>query len=358
MNVVFLDIDGVLNKQLAGRDIKSQYGFDDQCIENLNKILAAIPNTKVVISSSWRLVSIMESVDASKPWRDVLGNLIGHNNIYGQIGWKNEYPNIDKLGEDCDVNSANGRGRGDDIAEWLENNRKDLEIERFVILDDNQSCGNIPKMFPNNFVDCSRYEPFEALSERMAKEAIWILTNYGQDRPMTSNTWFISDTHFYHDNIIKYCNRPFANIDEMNEALIQRWNSVVGKDDVIWHLGDFVLGKKDNISIIKRLNGKINLVLGNHDHQKFKFYYEAGFNRVYDRPVIINNFYILSHAPLEWVQNPMFNIFGHVHGNPIYKTWSSNGCCVCAERHDYTPISWKTIQDHISSMKNNLTNGL
>lgn len=78
--------------------------------------------------------------------------------------------------------------------------------------------------------------------------------------------FFTSDTHFKHANIIKFCERPFGSIEEMNEALIANWNRVVGKDDFVFHLGDFCFGGSEAWnSILDRLNGKIYLVLGNHD---------------------------------------------------------------------------------------------
>jgi calcineurin-like phosphoesterase family protein len=78
--------------------------------------------------------------------------------------------------------------------------------------------------------------------------------------------WWTSDTHLDHENIIKYCNRPFKNKDEMNEYLIERWNSVVDQHDVVWHLGDILFS--DRAHLLYRLNGTIHLVLGNHDHLK------------------------------------------------------------------------------------------
>lgn len=78
--------------------------------------------------------------------------------------------------------------------------------------------------------------------------------------------WFTSDTHFGHDNIIKYCNRPFASGDDMNEAMIRNWNAVVSPDDEIWHLGDFAFRSLDFAKgVVERLNGRIHLVRGNHD---------------------------------------------------------------------------------------------
>ena len=56
--------------------------------------------------------------------------------------------------------------------------------------------------------------------------------------------FFTSDHHFYHSNIIKYCQRPFHSVEEMNEEMIRRWNSVVGVDDTVYYLGDFSLAKR------------------------------------------------------------------------------------------------------------------
>lgn len=78
--------------------------------------------------------------------------------------------------------------------------------------------------------------------------------------------FFTSDTHFNHTNILQYCNRPFKTVDKMNETIITNWNNVVGSDDVVFHLGDFCLGGADEWNkILDRLNGRIYLVLGNHD---------------------------------------------------------------------------------------------
>jgi|SRR5689334_9151357 len=78
-----------------------------------------------------------------------------------------------------------------------------------------------------------------------------------------------SDTHFGHVNIIKYCNRPFPSVHAMNEALIERWNSRVDKDDEVFFLGDFAMGPGVNTefvrNILRRLNGVKIVTLGNHD---------------------------------------------------------------------------------------------
>lgn len=83
-----------------------------------------------------------------------------------------------------------------------------------------------------------------------------------------SNIFFTSDCHWGHSNIIKFCNRPFSSVEEMNEGLIERWNEVVKPGDIVWSLGDFAFMPYDNIvEIIKRLNGNLHMVLGNHDQK-------------------------------------------------------------------------------------------
>lgn len=75
-----------------------------------------------------------------------------------------------------------------------------------------------------------------------------------------------SDTHFGHANIIKYSNRPFKDVYEMDEELIRRWNAKVPPGAVVYHLGDFAFATAKRIKeIIRRLNGRIRMFPGNHD---------------------------------------------------------------------------------------------
>ena len=221
---------------------------------------------------------------------------------------------------------------------------------------------------PSQFTDIAisnniiRYENPEAAGKAVA----WVLSGFGHS-DTKSGVFFCSDLHFNHRNIIKYCNRPWNSgigkdgelivtdddLSRMNEDLIKNFNSVVGADSTTWFLGDFCMGpnQKEKIPELRaRLNGKVNIVLGNHDHHSVKFYYDAGFDRVYDRPVVINDFVILSHAPMEFVKAPFFSIFGHVHDCSTYKTWSKNSCCVCVERHNYKPISFAEIEKHYNEL--------
>jgi calcineurin-like phosphoesterase family protein len=77
--------------------------------------------------------------------------------------------------------------------------------------------------------------------------------------------FYSSDEHFGHLNIIKYCNRNFSTIEEMNKALIDNHNATVSSEDTTYHLGDFSMSDKIVPEILKQLNGTHILIPGNHD---------------------------------------------------------------------------------------------
>ena len=161
--------------------------------------------------------------------------------------------------------------------------------------------------------------------------------------------YFIADTHFSEENIMWYENRPFPDVTEMNDELLIRWNGVVNQDDEVYVLGDFGADGQEK-SILNQLNGKKYLIKGNHDVKSNEYYREAGFEEVYDHPIIIRDFWILSHEPLYVNRNmPYANIFGHVHDSPIVKTYSEHHYCVSVERINYTPISLDDIISMIQS---------
>lgn len=242
---------------------------------------------------------------------------------------------------------------GDEAWKQLEELKSSGFVGSFAIVSSKSKLESFKKTFPNNTIEVSNLAD-SSEPKRIFKQVAWMLNNFGREKKekkMTSNTWIISDTHFYHDNIIKYCDRPYANSQEMNEDLISKWNAVVGKDDIIWHLGDFCFGSRNHVrEILLRLNGRVNLVMGNHDHHKVNFYYGCGFHRVYDHPVVVSNFFILSHEPMQWVKDGdvYANIYGHIHDQKQYRDFTSNTFCACVERTGYAPVRWT---DMIEKMK-------
>lgn len=128
--------------------------------------------------------------------------------------------------------------------------------------------------------------------------------------------WFISDTHFSHANIIKYCNRPFLNETEMDERLREKWNAVVQPFDRVYHLGDLCICRPRKIlGFLKSLNGKKRLIRGNHDIYDTREYIEAGFEEVYGCRVLDN--LIFTHIPIHPASLARFaaNVHGHIHNN-------------------------------------------
>lgn len=154
----------------------------------------------------------------------------------------------------------------------------------------------------------------------------------------------IGDTHFGHSNIIKYCNRPFRDVEEMDRVLIKNWNETVSNHDIVIHLGDFALCARERAKeICSQLNGKKILIKGNHDNWTDDFYRNIGFDYVSKFPIIYggtsdnNGFYMMSHAPLMLSETtPYWNFYGHVHNDSKFADTPTSKC-VCVERIGYRP---------------------
>ena len=165
-----------------------------------------------------------------------------------------------------------------------------------------------------------------------------------------SRIFLIADTHFGDENIRLYEERPFPDTDTMDLEMIRRWNSVVGDHDLVYHLGDFCSGGQERCrELLSRLKGRKFLVMGNHDsYLSPQQWRDLGFEECYDLPVILKDFFILSHTPLYVTRNmPYANLYGHVHSSPTYRSVSSRSACVSVERIYYTPILLETLRDQM-----------
>lgn len=172
--------------------------------------------------------------------------------------------------------------------------------------------------------------------------------------------YLTSDTHFNHKNVIEYCNRPFTSVEQMNAAIIKNWNKTVTNGDIVYHLGDFAWGGKDEVArLVKLLNGRIRLIIGNHDAKSPNWYLDAGFDRVYDMPVVLEHYFVLSHRPPEFVneQSPFAWIYGHVHNSEQFLTASAHTACVCQERWNYTPVSLEELISYMEATKESYRKG-
>lgn len=155
--------------------------------------------------------------------------------------------------------------------------------------------------------------------------------------------WFIADTHFSHTNIIRYANRPYANVEEMNRSLIDNWNQSIGKDDQVFFLGDFGLGDVDHLhSICSQLNGHKICIRGNHDRNS-SWMTRVGFNVVLESAFLKIGSHLveLIHIPSE-PPPTHFQLHGHVHDKRPRKI-ISNQLNLCVEVWDYKPVSEEAI---------------
>lgn len=146
---------------------------------------------------------------------------------------------------------------------------------------------------------------------------------------------------------MSYENRPFESVEAMNQEMITNWNALVQEEDKVYVLGDFGAEGQEE-AVLSQLAGIKYLVKGNHDTRSNAYYREAGFEEVYDCPILLENFWILSHEPLYVNTNmPYANLFGHVHNSPLFKDYSKQHFCVSVERINYTPVAFEEIMRRI-----------
>lgn len=138
--------------------------------------------------------------------------------------------------------------------------------------------------------------------------------------------YFIADTHFGHENILKLANRPFASVEEMDETIIRNWNARVKKHaDTVYIVGDFIWEEKDPTPYLSKLNGKKVLITGNHDEKWLKKYDVKGYfqeTAPYFQNKILGKTVTFCHYPmLEWKdcrkmgsKKLGWHIHGHIHG--------------------------------------------
>ena len=137
--------------------------------------------------------------------------------------------------------------------------------------------------------------------------------------------YFTSDLHFYHDNVIKFANRPYKSHEDMNKGLIRNWNDIVNATDEVYILGDVTMkGPEFAEEVLYQLKGKKYLIKGNHDHfAKAKTFHTEIFEEICDYKEItaLNTRFVLFHYPiLEW--NGFFRnsimLHGHQHNHEDY----------------------------------------
>ena len=178
-----------------------------------------------------------------------------------------------------------------------------------------------------------------------------------------SKIFFTSDTHFGAERTLKLSKRPFNSVEEMDKIMIDNWNNTVGKDDIVFHLGDF-----GNYDVIKQLNGKVYLIFGNYEFKdmntKFNnknefisYLFDLGFYDVYYDTClnykIDNNLIVMSHEPSklskEFIKDTDIHLFGHIHEKQMIKRFGLNVGMDC---HNFKPIDLDTVLFYDNALKN------
>lgn len=151
--------------------------------------------------------------------------------------------------------------------------------------------------------------------------------------------FFTSDEHYYHSNIIKYCNRPFRDVHEMNEKLIENHNALVGSDDCTVHAGDFSFGNLEKTKgIISRLNGKHIFLQGNHDRWS-----ESRLEQIWEKKIDKKFVVVCHYAMRVWNKSHRgsWHLFGHSHGT---LPGIENSFDVGVDNNRYIPVSFDKIK--------------
>lgn len=179
--------------------------------------------------------------------------------------------------------------------------------------------------------------------------------------------YFTSDHHFGHANIIRYCNRPFGDVEEMNRGLVDNWNDTVAPSDEVWVLGDVAMGQREEtLKLVRGLHGRKLLLPGNHDkcwrgHKSWDLhmalYYECGFEHIFKgdttlelagEEVLVSHFPYRNDGPNDEsfakfrpADRGGWLLHGHVHDS-----WRQWGRMIntSVEAWDYHPVSAETIE--------------
>lgn len=162
-------------------------------------------------------------------------------------------------------------------------------------------------------------------------------------------TWFTSDSHLGHKRILELTKRPFASVEEMDEAIIERWNERVAQEDTVYHVGDFAFAEHN--LYLPRLNGHKILILGNHDH-KNRVKKAVGWHSIHEilKVKVDEQSIILCHYGMRVWRNShhgYLHFYGHSHGN---LGGDSQSLDVGVDCWDFRPVSLEEIRERLATL--------
>jgi len=158
--------------------------------------------------------------------------------------------------------------------------------------------------------------------------------------------YFTADLHFNHYSILCHCDRPFKNLAEMDEAIIDNWNSVVGPDDTVYCLGDFSFGTTNAASdYLARLKGKVHLVIGNHDKKARKCPDFVSTEKLVEVTIRGQRITLCHYAMRTWncKCHGAWHLYGHSHGK-LADDPASLSIDVGVDSWEFTPVSFEQVE--------------
>jgi calcineurin-like phosphoesterase family protein len=170
--------------------------------------------------------------------------------------------------------------------------------------------------------------------------------------------YFTSDLHLGHKNIIKLCHRPFASLEEMDETLVSNWNQVVTNGDTVYIIGDLMFRTQNHpLDVLKRLRGKKNLILGNHDRGWLNKIEAADFFKSVESYSEISDGkrkLALCHYPMmSWggTGKGSYLIHGHIHNNRDAAYWPllasmDHALNASVEINSYKPVTFDQLVEN------------
>ena len=155
--------------------------------------------------------------------------------------------------------------------------------------------------------------------------------------------FFTSDEHYQHANIIKYCNRPFENVFEMDKELIRRHNEVVKDNDIVVHAGDFMMGNKAFAAkYIDQLKGSHIFIKGSHD----RWLKDAP--QIWEKSIEHTHIVVCHYSMRVWPKSHYgsWQLYGHSHGGlePIGKQWD-----IGVDNNNFYPVSFEQLKEIMKS---------
>jgi len=191
--------------------------------------------------------------------------------------------------------------------------------------------------------------------------------------PEEQNIFFTSDLHLGHTNVIEYCNRPFESIIDMDTTIIQNWNNIITKDDLVFIIGDFCFhcNKQGWKNYLDQLNGFIWLIKGNHDRNIPDDYEHFRWIEGFLNTRMIDSEFDGGEQRLTMCHYPMWSwyhshkeswqLFGHIHSGPnivkskeIFNSLRPSQYDVGVDNNDFTPVHWDQIKVILTNQLRNL----